>query len=101
MIHRSLFFSQTGVRAIAQTVVLSSLREGDICTVKRLDSHTHMRQRLSELGFINGARVVCLQKSFIGDPVAYFVKGAVIALRNSDASYIIVTREKADPSHAL
>ncbi|MDO4864330.1 MAG: FeoA family protein [Ruminococcus sp.] len=75
--------------AIAQTV-LSSLREGDTCTVRRLENHGNMRQRLGELGFVGGTRVTCLQRSFIGDPAAYFVKGAVIALRNSDADDIVV-----------
>ncbi|MBR4362078.1 MAG: ferrous iron transport protein A [Ruminococcus sp.] len=68
---------------------LSSLREGDSCIVRELRAHGRMRQRLSELGFIAGARVTCLQRSFTGDPAAYFVRGAVIALRDSDASTIL------------
>ncbi|MCQ2490280.1 MAG: ferrous iron transport protein A [Ruminococcus sp.] len=74
---------------IAQTA-LSSLREGDACTVSRLESRGDMRRRLGELGFVSGARVLCLQRSIFGDPAAYFVKGAVIALRDSDAALIIV-----------
>lgn len=69
---------------------LCSLREGDTCIVKWLENHGNMRHRLGELGFVNGTHVTCLQRSFSGDPTAYLVKGAVIALRNSDASDIIV-----------
>lgn len=77
------------VNSIAQTV-LSSLRVGDSCTVRRLDSHGSMRQRLGELGFVGGTRVTCLHRSFLGDPAAYLVKGAVIALRDSDARCVVV-----------
>ena len=79
----------TEVNSIAQTV-LSSLRVGDTCTVRRLDNHGPMRQRLGELGFVGGSPVTCLQRSFLGDPAAYLVKGTVIALRDSDARCVVV-----------
>lgn len=50
---------------------------------------THsQRQRLLELGFIPGAKVRAVQVSPLGDPVAYEVLGAVIALRRCDARCI-------------
>lgn len=67
---------------------LSQLEEGESCTVKSLEISGAMRYRLNELGFISGSDVMCLQRSFSGDPTAYFVRGAVIALRRSDASRI-------------
>ena len=79
----------TELSAIAHTV-LSSLREGDSCIVRRLAIHGAMRRRLGELGFVGGSRVTCLQRSFLGDPAAYFVKGAVIALRDADAAKVVV-----------
>lgn len=47
-----------------------------------------MRRRLQDLGFVTGAQVECLGKSPLGDPSAYRVKGAVVALRQQDASLI-------------
>lgn len=67
---------------------LSQLREGESCIIKRVEMGRDMRYRLNELGFISGTKIICLQKSFSGDPTAYFVKGAVIALRKADASKI-------------
>ncbi|MDE5854900.1 MAG: ferrous iron transport protein A [Ruminococcus sp.] len=67
---------------------LSQLREGESCIIKRIEMGRDMRYRLNELGFISGTKIICLQKSFSGDPTAYFVKGAVIALRKADASKI-------------
>lgn len=73
---------------------LSHLKEGESCTVKSIEISGAMRCRLNELGFISGSPVICLQKSFSGDPTAYFVRGAVIALRKNDASKIKITVHK-------
>lgn len=44
--------------------------------------------RLRDLGLIEGTRVECLMKSPLGDPSAYLIRGAVIALRRSDAGEV-------------
>lgn len=67
---------------------LSQLREGESCTVESLEISGAMRYRLSELGFIGGSDVTCLQNNFSGNMTAYFVRGAVIALRRSETSRI-------------
>lgn len=67
---------------------LSQLKEGESCTVQSLEISGAMRCRLSELGFINGGCVKCLQNNFSGSMTAYFVRGAVIALRKSETSRI-------------
>jgi ferrous iron transport protein A len=41
-----------------------------------------------DLGFIPGSRVEALRRSPLGDPVAYRIRGAVIALRRADAGRI-------------
>lgn len=67
---------------------LSQLKEGESCTVKGLEISGAMRYRLSELGFIDGSGVTCLQDNFSGNMTAYFIRGAVIALRKSETSRI-------------
>ncbi len=47
-------------------------------------------RRLQELGFAPGGRVEVLFESPWGDPVAYYVRGAVVALRRRDAGTILV-----------
>ena len=44
-----------------------------------------------DLGFIPGAPVSALQAAPWGDPVAYGVRGAVIALRREDARRILIS----------
>ena len=58
--------------------------------VSRLLSSGSMRRRLLDIGLIEGTDVECLQRSPAGDPVAYLIRGAVIALRAEDASQILV-----------
>ena len=53
--------------------------------------------RLKELGFTKGTRVVPLHVNPGRSAAAYFVRGAVIALRNTDADTIYVSTE--DCSH--
>jgi ferrous iron transport protein A len=43
-----------------------------------------------DLGLISDTVVEALQKSPSGDPIAYNIRGAVIALRSEEASKILV-----------
>ena len=52
---------------------------------------TMVSRRLEELGFIKGTVVRCVGKSLWGDPCAYAVRGAVIALRRCDSAGIAVS----------
>ncbi len=69
---------------------LSSLQEGDFAHVQTLLSTGPMRRRLQDLGLVEGTRVQCVQKSPFGDPIAFEIRGAVIALRCEDARKILI-----------
>ena len=62
---------------------LNTIPEGGKVRVSRLLSSGSMRRRLLDIGLIEGTDVAC-------DPVAYLIRGAVIALRAEDASQILV-----------
>ena len=47
-------------------------------------------RRLKDLGLVKGARVKCVLKSPLGDPSAYDICGAVVAIRKEDASSVKV-----------
>ena len=49
-----------------------------------------MEGRLEDLGFTAGAKVECLFAAPSGDPRAYLVRGAVIALRGEDAAEVAI-----------
>lgn len=69
---------------------LDRLETGQTAVVSHLLAPNSEQLRLMELGFIPGRTVSALQTAPWGDPVAYAVCGAVIALRRSDASQILV-----------
>ena len=69
---------------------LNTIPEGGKVRVSRLLSSGSMRRRLLDIGLIEGTDVEGLQRSPAGDPVAYLIRGAVIALRAEDASQILV-----------
>ena len=72
---------------------MDSLAAGRRAVVAELTAPEDQRRRLQELGFVPGGRVEVVQESPWGDPVAYAVCGAVIALRRSDARQILVAAD--------
>ena len=71
-------------------IPLHRLALGTCGKVSQLTANGNTRRRMLDLGFICGTRVQALQKSPSGDPVAYEIRGAVIALRADEASQILV-----------
>ena len=72
---------------------LSNLKEGEVGYIKRIIAENSIRRRLYDIGIIPGTKVKCLQKSMFGDPVAFLVRGTVIALRNQSSSQIIIEQK--------
>ena len=64
---------------------LNSLRVGQSARVSHIEAEPAMRRRLLDIGLIPGTRVTCTAVSPAGDPAAYLIRGAVIALRGRDA----------------
>jgi ferrous iron transport protein A len=71
-------------------LTLNKLSQGQKAQVKSLALGGAIRRRLQDMGLIEGTQIECLQKSPAGDPVAYFIRGAVIALRSEDSAGIWV-----------
>jgi len=69
---------------------LTHLREGESAMVASLLNQGGIKRRLQDLGLIPGTTVRCVHKSPYGDPVAYGIRGAVIALRSDDAKSVLV-----------
>lgn len=50
-----------------------------------------MRRRLLDMGLVPETKVECVGKSPLGDPKAYLVRGAVVAIRSSDTKDILIS----------
>ena len=71
---------------------LADLAVGESCLVRELRAKGSMRRRLLDIGVVEGAPIVCVGKSPAGDPSAYLLCGAVIAIRARDAHDVLVCR---------
>ena len=68
--------------------ILSDLPAGRSADVAQMDAPGPMGRRLLDIGFTEGTRVQCLYAAPSGEPRAYLVRGAVIALRREDAARV-------------
>ncbi len=77
-----------------QVVRLSVLKPGEKAEIVKLagDLRGLARQRLLDLGFVRGSVVKAYLKAPLGEPVAYVVKDAVIALRKEQSDKILVKK---------
>ncbi len=73
---------------------LSKLKIGDSGRVSSININEAMRRRLRDIGLIEGTEVKCVLKSPCGDPAAYQIRGALIALRSEDAEKVKVKSEE-------
>lgn len=69
---------------------LINLKAGQTATVSALTGEGSMRRRLQDMGLIEGTQVECVGVSPLGDPAAYLIRGAVVALRNRDAASVFI-----------
>ena len=69
---------------------LCDLKVGQGGTVVSVNANTDILRRLLDIGIVSGTRVHCVLKSPLGDPSAFLIRGAVVALRNEDSVNIMV-----------
>ena len=66
---------------------LNQLKPGEEAVVTSISGENRRRR---DLGLIEGTKVKCVLNSPLGDPAAYKIRGAVIAIRREDAADIKV-----------
>lgn len=69
---------------------LNSVEPGETVRVGRLLSTGSIRRRLLDIGLIEDTQVECLGRGPGGDPSAFLIRGAVIAIRSEDSQNILV-----------
>ncbi len=73
---------------------LNAMRPGDKAVVARLLATGSMRRRLLDIGLVEDTGVECLGRSPSGDPTAFLIRGAVIAIRAEDCEKIIIASDR-------
>ncbi len=83
-------------KAIEKDMIrLSSLQEGEIAQVMGISKECRgeARRRLLDLGFVKGTPIQIELVSPLENPKAYLVKGTSIALRDNQASKILIKKD--------
>lgn len=71
---------------------LNDIAPGQHALVQKLCATGSMRRRLLDIGIIENTDIECLGRSPGGDPSAFLIRGAVIAIRSEDCADILVRR---------
>jgi ferrous iron transport protein A len=74
-----------------ETLTLNKLNINEKGTVMAVENTGSVKRRMLDLGVVRGSKIECVGRSPLGDPSAYLIKGAVVAIRASDANGVIVT----------
>lgn len=75
---------------MSQNCSLNELNPGETAVVKELKTRGSIRRRLLDIGLVKDTKVECVGKSPAGDPAAFLIRGAVIAIRSEDMKDIVV-----------
>ncbi len=70
-------------------VTLGEVDVGESATVVGFANGAPAR-RLLEMGFVPGTRVSALRSAPLGDPIQYSVMSGRVAMRRSDAAFVLV-----------
>lgn len=69
------------------------LKEAEISSIVKvlsIDAKGELRRRFFDLGIIEGTIIEVLYRSPFGDPTAFLIRGAVIAMREEESEMINV-----------
>lgn len=69
---------------------LNDLETGGSALIYKILTAGSMRQRFLDIGLIENTLVECVGKSPSGDPKAFLIRGAVIAIRSEDCKEIYI-----------
>ena len=68
----------------------SQLKFGEKVVIKNIDSSHPSSRRILEIGFTPGQEIELINSSVFDDPLAFSIRGTLIALRRNEADCIKV-----------
>ncbi len=71
---------------------LNDILPGEKAKIISINIDGSMQRRLLDIGLIKNTIVECVGESPMGDPKAFLIRGAVIAIRSDDSSRIIAKK---------
>lgn len=74
---------------MGKIISLSEMQPGQRARITELTASGSIRRRLLDIGLVEGTEIKCVGKSPAGDPAAFYIRGAVIAIRSEDSCGVI------------
>ncbi len=71
---------------------LFDLKVGQSAFVEKILSNKSMLRRFLDIGLVNKTYVECVGQSPAGDPKAFLIRGAVVALRSEDCKNVLINK---------
>ena len=75
---------------MSKPIAMNNIEINATATVRKINAPEGIRRRLMDIGLTENSKIECIGKSPTGDPSAYLICGAVIAIRASDCADILV-----------
>ena len=69
----------------------ANLKFGEKVIINDIDTTNPSHQRIIEIGFTPGQEIELVSLTTFNDPIAFSVRGTLIAMRKKEADCIIVT----------
>lgn len=79
---------------MTKAISLTHLNPGQRGEVLELKDTGSMRRRLLDIGLAPNTPIECIGRSPLGDPSAFLIRGAVIAIRSEDCKKIILKSDE-------
>ncbi len=78
---------------MGKIISLKEMKPGQRARIKEITATGSIRRRLLDIGLVEGTEIKCVGKSPAGDPSAFYIRGAVIAIRSEDSSNVLAEAE--------
>lgn len=69
---------------------LNNIEPGEKAIIKEILLTGSIRRRLLDIGTVEHTEIECIGRSPLGDPTAFLIRGAVIAIRSEDCEKILI-----------
>ena len=71
---------------------LKDIKPNEKCIVTKIIKNGDIYRRFLDIGLIEGTVITCVTRSPSGDPKAFLIRGAVIAIRQQNCAGILVEK---------
>lgn len=75
---------------MSKYLTMNNLKNNQSAKIVKINTVGEMRRRFIDLGLIEDTVITCVGTSPAGDPKAFLIRGAVIAIRKEDSISILV-----------